>query len=269
MIGFTESDATNARTLSAAQINDFNRDGFLTPLPALDANEAFASRRYFTDLLESMRNMNDGRNAYAIMGYHNRCQGIWDLAMHPRILDYVEDLLGPDFVCWTTHYFCKLPGDERRVPWHQDATYWPVRPTDTVTVWLAIDDVSEDMGPMRFIPGSHRLGKVDWQPAKGAVALQQEIPDAERMGEPVDNLLRAGEISLHTSTLVHGSEPNMTDRRRCGLTLRYIPSSATVKAGAERVLNDAIPCQGHSGDWKRNSRPVGDDLRRIHDAYRD
>ena len=269
MIGFTESDPANARNLTPFQISDFNRDGFLSPLPALSQEEASASRLYFDELLSTMQGMKDGRNAYAIMGYHHRCQGIWDLAMHPTILGYVEDLLGSDFVCWTSHYFCKVPGDERRVPWHQDATYWPVRPTDTVTAWLAIDDVLEDMGPMRFIPGSHRLGKVDWQPAEGAVALQQEIPDAEQLGEPVDNLLRAGEISLHASTLVHGSLPNTTNRRRCGLTLRYIPSSATVKEGAERVLMDAVPCRGDSGDWRRNSRPEGEDLRMTHDAYRD
>ena len=269
MISFTESDPANARTLTSAQITNFNRDGFLAPLPALSDEETLESRRYFDQLLSTMKSMDDGRNAYAIMGYQNRCKGIWDLAMHPRILDYVEDLLGPDFVCWTTHYFCKIPGDERRVPWHQDATYWPVRPTDTVTAWLAIDDVTADMGPMRFIPGSHRLGKVDWHHAEGDVALQQEIPDAERFGEPVDDVLRAGEISLHTSTLVHGSEPNTSDRRRCGLTLRYIPSSATVKKGAEGTLAGAIPCRGDPGHWKRNSRPLDDDLTPIHSAYRD
>ena len=134
---------------------------------------------------------------------------------------------------------------------------------------LAIDDVTADMGPMRFIPGSHRLGKVDWRRAEGDVALQQEIPDAEGFGEPVDDVLRAGEISLHTSTLVHGSEPNTSDRRRCGLTLRYIPSSATVKEGAEGTLAGAIPCRGDPGRWKRNSRPLDDNLTPIHSAYRD
>ena len=273
-IDFEPATPERARTLTPAQVRSFNEQGYISPLPALTHEEADASRAYFDGLLESMNAMQDRRNAYAIMSYHNRCRGIYDLALHPRLLDYVEDLLGPDFVCWSSHYFCKLPGDPKRVPWHQDATYWPVRPTRTVTVWLAIDDVTPDNAPMRFLPGTHRLGRVDWKPATGEVALAQEIPDAEAqftksLGAPFDNVMRAGEISLHASTLVHGSEPNTSDTRRCGLTFRYLPSWCGAKPGAERVLGDAIVCRGDSGAWRRNPRPPGDDLTPIHNAYRD
>ena len=206
------------RTLDPTQIESFNECGFLSPLDALTPDEARNSRAGFDDLLDEMRRMRDGRNAYAIMGYHNRCRSIFDLAMHPVILDCVEDLIGADIVCWSSHYFCKLPDDPKRVPWHQDATYWPVRPTRTVTVWLAVDDVDEANAPMRFLPGSHRHGRIEWRRARGEVALQQEIPDAERYGAPFDNVMRAGQMSLHASTLVHGSEPNRSGRRRCGLT---------------------------------------------------
>ena len=152
-IAFYESDPARTKALTPEQVQRFNRDGFVRPLDALSDGEIGNARAYFESLLNRMQAMRDGRNSYALDGYHLRCKGIWDMAQHPRILDYVEDLLGPDFTCWSTHYFCKLGQDPKRVPWHQDATYWPVRPTMTVTVWLAIDDVDATNSPLQFMPG--------------------------------------------------------------------------------------------------------------------
>ena len=160
-IAFYPSAPARAKTLADTDVERFNERGFVRPLDVLTGTEVDAAREYFESLLARVRALKDGRNAYTLDGYHNRCRGIWDMARHPVILDYVEDLLGPDFVCWSSHYFCKLPGDPKRVPWHQDATYWPVRPTKTVTVWLAIDDVDEGNAPMQFLPGSHRLGEIE------------------------------------------------------------------------------------------------------------
>jgi ectoine hydroxylase-related dioxygenase (phytanoyl-CoA dioxygenase family) len=268
-IDFAPADPHQSKTLSSSHVAQFNEVGFISPLDALTADEANASRVYFEHLLEKIRAMKDRRNAYSIMMYHNRCKGIYDLALHPVILAYVEDLLGPDFLMWSSHYFCKEPGDPKRVPWHQDATYWPVRPTRTVTVWLAVDDVTPENAPIRFLPRSHRLGKVAWEPAEGETALGQEIKDISPYGVPYDNVMRAGQISIHASTLIHGSEPNLSGQRRCGLTLRYIPSWCGVNPGAERILDDAVTCRGDPGQWRVNARPSGDDVTRIHDAYRD
>ncbi len=268
-IAFYPADPTMATTLTAGQVRAFNEDGFISPIDALTAEEAEQSREYFDFLLAELARGNDRRNAYSIMGYQTRCKGIWDLAMHPRILACVEDLIGPDFVCWTSHYFCKMPEDKKRVPWHQDATYWPVRPTQTVTVWLAIDNVDSGNAPMRFLPGSHDLGKIPWEQAQGDVVLGQEIADVSAYRAPFENVLRAGQMSIHASTLIHGSDPNASTRRRCGLTLRYVPSSCGVTAGAERVLQEAIPSRGNPGAWHANARPDGDDLAPIHKHYRD
>ncbi len=258
------------RALATEQIASFNERGFLSPLDALSATEANESRRYFDGLLDDLRARDDGRNPYSIMGYQTRCRGIWDLAHHPRVLDYVEDLIGPDFVCWSTHFFCKLPGDMRPVPFHQDAGYWPIRPTKTVTAWLAIDDVGLDNAPVRFLAGSHRRGKLPWNRAKDPSILHQEIPDPDRYGEACDNVMRAGQISIHSGTVVHGSEGNSSGRRRCGLALRYVPSECTVVVDdAKHLLLDAAPGRGDTGVWKRNERPPADDLTMIHGFYRD
>ena len=282
-IGFQPSTPETATTLRPSDIERFNEDGFLRPLDALTQPEVDAARTYFESLLARVRALKDGRNAYTLDGYHNRCRGIWDMARHPAILDYVEDLLGADFVLWSSHYFCKLPGDPKRVPWHQDATYWPVRPTRTVTVWLAIDDVDEANAPMQFVPGSHRLGALAYGKAQGDAVLWQEVADVARFGEPVSNTLAAGQISIHASTLLHGSAANRSDRRRCGLALRYIPSSCGAIESADMrkrrglppgtlkhaVLRNAIVCRGDPGHWRRNPAPSGDDVTMIHRHYRD
>ncbi|MEM7020328.1 MAG: phytanoyl-CoA dioxygenase family protein [Pseudomonadota bacterium] len=269
MIEFFDADPAKAKTLTPDQVEKFNKDGYISPLDGLSQQATADSLTYFDSLLDRIRDMNDRRNAYSIMGYQNRCRGIWELAQTPLFLDYVEDLIGPDIICWSTHYFCKQPNDIKRVPWHQDATYWPVRPTKTVTIWLAIDDVTEENAPMRFLPGTHRGGKYDWKPATGEFVLAQEIEDAADYGEPFDNILKAGQLSIHASTLIHGSEPNHSDKRRCGLTFRYIPSDCGVKEGAERVLADGIVCRGKAGNWKRTERPPNDDISMIHNHYRD
>ena len=282
-IAFYPSPPRRATTLSPAEVRNFNDHGYLRPLDALSEAEVQAARAYFESLLARVRALKDGRNAYTLDGYHNRCRGIWDIAQHPVLLDYVEDLLGADFVCWSSHYFCKLPGDPKRVPWHQDATYWPVRPTKTVTVWLAIDDVDAGNSPMQFMPGSHRQGALEWQTATGDTVLLQEVQDIQRFGEAVQNTLRAGQVSIHTSTLLHGSEASVSGRRRCGLALRYVPADCTaielpsalnrrgLKPGTlrQRVLNNAVACRGDPGHWRSNPPPPGDDVTMIHRHYRD
>ena len=112
-IAFHPSPPERAKTLSSEQIRRFNANGFVRPLDALTADQVDSARAYFESLLSRMQAMQDGRNTYALDGYHLRCRGIWEMALHPKILDYVEDLLGPDFVCWSTHYFCKMGGDRK------------------------------------------------------------------------------------------------------------------------------------------------------------
>lgn len=255
-IAFFPSPPEQTKTLSQEQVERFNADGYLRPLPALTTAEVEARRACFDSLLARMQAMRDGRNAYALDGYHNRCRGIWELARTPVLLDYVEDLLGPNFVCWSTHFFCKLGSDAKRVPWHQDATYWPVRPTKTVTAGLAIDDMDADNAPLRFLSGSHRIGAVPWRKAEGDFVLHQEVPDVERFGEPAQNTLQAGQVSIHASTLIHGSAANRSNRRRCGLALRYIPSDCgAIGEHAQAVLDNAVPCRGDTGPWRRTEPP--------------
>ncbi len=187
---------------------------------------------------------------------------MYDLTTDGRILDYVQDLLGEDLVCWGTHFFVKMPGDGKRVAWHQDASFWPLTPSKTVTVWLAIDDADEANGAMQVIPGSHVQGQVAYEvsrPEENNV-LNQTVINPEVYGEPkVVLALKAGQMSLHTGWVLHGSEANDSNRRRCGLTLRFV--SADVRAPTGWNTNSII-CRGSdpSEHWVNLPRPDGEHI---------
>ena len=259
-LSFITVDNLQPKALTPAQVAHYNSHGYVMPLSIYSEAEALANRRYFDYLLAEMKAHNDGRDAYAINGYHVRCRGLWDIVMHPRILDYVEDLVGPNIIAWGSHFFCKLPHDPKHVPMHQDASYWPLSPARTVTVWLAIDDADSQNSAMQFIPGTHTLGHLAWKETDKPAVLGQEIPDIERLGQPVFDTLKAGAMSLHADMLAHGSGPNTSDRRRCGLTVRYCPPN--VRALNPSWARQSIVCRGAdaSGHWANNPRPDGEDL---------
>ena len=242
------------------QIYFYNENGYLKPFRIFSDEEIIKNRNYFDHLIQLLNEQNDGRDAYAINCYQARCEGIWDIAMDSRILDYVEDLIGPDIIAWASHYFCKIPHDRKIVPWHQDASYWPISPARTVTVWIAIDDADEDNAAMQFIPGTHKLGHLEWKKTDKSAVLHQEIPEITQYGKPVFVNLKAGEISLHADMMVHGSTPNTSNRRRCGLTIRYCPPE--VKSTDSNWAAEAIVCRGKDRyqHWVNNPRPQGNDL---------
>ena len=174
------------------------------PLKAYTPAEADKNRAYFDDLLAKMQAARSDLDAYAINGFQTYCAGLYDITMHPIILDHVQDILGPNFLSWGTHFFCKLAGDPRDVAWHQDASYWPFTPSRTVTVWLAIDDADIANSAMKFLPGTHNKGHLKWREADYAKSvLGQVIEDTDSMGEPVYDELKAGEFSLHADMLAH------------------------------------------------------------------
>ncbi|MEO0860481.1 MAG: phytanoyl-CoA dioxygenase family protein [Pseudomonadota bacterium] len=253
---FAPAIKRHGRRLTAEQIAHYNREGFVSGLNVFTAKDVDANRAYFDRLLASRP---DG--AYAINCYQGRAQGIWDLCTHPRILDLVEDIIGPNIICWASHFFCKVPGDPKPVPWHQDAIYWHLAPARTATVWLAIDDADQGNGAMRFLPRSHDKGALPVRSAGQDAVLGLETVGANALGAPISNTLRAGQVSLHADMLVHGSLPNRSNRRRCGLTLRYCPPEVrfTDEAWADRV--EAILCRGTgTPHWRHHPRPLGDDV---------
>ncbi|GIS70186.1 MAG: hypothetical protein CM1200mP9_10070 [Gammaproteobacteria bacterium] len=180
----------HAKTLSRAQVTQFNELGYISPLDALTPTEAIANRCYFDDLLARVKAYDDGRNAYSIMGYQNHCKGIWDLAQHPRIWTTLRIFLGFRFCLLVDPLLLQACKRIQAVLGTRTKPYWPVRPTKTVTAWLAIETLITPIPPCASFPKA--TVSADWNGERpGDFVLHQEIPDAQHYGKPYDNVLKA------------------------------------------------------------------------------
>ncbi len=244
--------------LTAEQIEQYNRVGYAAPFDAYSPDEIAELRTYFDTLMDAMGP--DG--AFGINCYQARLSGIWDIATDPRLLDYVEDIIGPNIICWATAILSKPAGSKKYVPWHQDASFWSLQPARTVTVWLAIDDADEENSAMLWIPGSHDKGHMPLEDTEGNSVFHIQTANADALGAPVVDELKAGQFSLHADMIVHGSRANHSDRRRCGLTLRYCPPEVRIIDDKWAAGVEAIICRGKdpSGYWKHHERPANNDI---------
>jgi len=245
---------SSPKVLTPAQIEQFNRDGYIKGIRVYSDAEITGIREYFDRLLAKV--VAAGGDSYSISSAHLKYGRVWDILTHRAIVACVKDLIGENVVGWGAHFFCKMPHDGKTVAWHQDASYWPLTPSRNVTAWLAIDDADVENACMRFVAGSHHHGAMTFRPSDPNEhnVLNQTIENVEQFGHFVDDCLKAGEISLHSDLLLHGSEANMSDRRRCALTLRY--AAADVRAHMDWNQKGVwVSGRDASGHWANRSRP--------------
>ena len=211
----------NTYHLSEAQKAFYQANGYLIGLPPIYTSEEM--QQINAELPNLLALLQPGETAKDIREWHETSLYLYDLCMNPKIHDLVEDILGPNFYLWASSFFIKEPYTKATVGWHQDAYYWPMKPHHSVTVWLAYDDVDEDNGGMKIIPGSHRAGLLQHKRQENTdsiLTLELESGTFQET-EAVQFKLKAGEVTLHDDRAVHGSPANPSSRRRAGLTMRY------------------------------------------------
>ena len=244
------------KLLSEADVERYDRDGYHFPIRVMPREKALAYRAkleaYEAGTGEPIQS-NMRHKVHLLFGWAN------ELVRHPTILDAVEDIIGPNILCWATNFFIKEANDPGFVSWHQDATYWGLQPNDVITAWLAMSDAPVESGAMKFVPGSHKWEQLPHKDTfhennllSRGQEIEVEVDDSQ--GEFVP--LQAGEISLHHVKLVHGSAPNSTDDRRIGLAIRYIPT--TVRQ--INMRDSAMLVRGHDeyGHFDPEPDPVHD-----------
>jgi len=252
--GMTPS-AAPAGGLDTAARARFAADGFLAPLDAITPAAAAAYRRRLEARLEP-----DG-HAGARLRNSPHLVLAWasDLAHHPRILDAVESLLGPDLLLWRSTLFVKPPGDDGDVAWHQDTIYWDIVGGGVVTAWVALTDSDAGNGAVQVAAATHDAGIFPHALAadqhnrlvRGRVAAP---PAAAR----VESLtLRAGQFSLHHGWLLHASPANRSTRMRAGLALRYI--TPDLRQRGLRVSARLVRGVDRFGHYDLEPRPRRDD----------
>ncbi len=165
--------------------------------------------------------------------HHNLMIGdpFWHrLVSDPRLLDLAEVFIGPNVALFATHYIAKAPKTGRPVLWHQDGSYWPLKPVEVTTIWLACSSSTRENGCMRVIPGTQNLDLQEMKPNNEVDSVLHSEIDASFVDDTnaVDFELAPGDVSIHNPRIVHGSNANTSDLWRIGLTIRYIPTSTEI-----------------------------------------
>jgi len=212
------------KVLTQAEITQYRKEGYLSPLSVLDA-EQVAVHRVSLETFETAQGEPIGgahRNKS-----HLLFKWIDDLMRDQVILDAVEDLIGGDLLCWNTLFWVKEAGSEKFVSWHQDLRYWGLDTSDLVTVWLALSPATTASGCMRVLPQSHigeLLPHADEFQEDNMLTRGQEISVEVDESLAVEMPLQSGQASLHNGRLAHASGPNRSADRRIGLSLHYAPT---------------------------------------------
>jgi non-heme Fe2+,alpha-ketoglutarate-dependent halogenase len=222
------------KLLSDAQLEVYRRDGFLCPIGALTPAEAARYR----DRLEAAEAAAGG----SLPGpYRHKPHLVYtwaqELICEPRILDAVEDVIGPDILAWESVFFIKEPHTDDFISWHQDITYWGLEAEgDVVTAWVALSPSTTESGCMRVVPGTHRREVVPHADTFGQhnmLSRGQEIAVEVDEAHAVDLVLQPGQMSLHHVKIFHGSRPNRARDRRIGFAIRYLPPQVHPEVGAD------------------------------------
>ena len=242
---------TTCSGLNERQKACYEENGYLFPLRVLDAEETERYRRCFIEhrsrISERLRTLPPRQQYHVYSETHTFLRWAYELAAHPRVLDAVEDVLGPDLLIWNTRWFAKLPGEKMYIAWHQDAAYWGLHPPKVTTAWIALSESTAENGAMRMIPGSQKkplLPQRDTYAPDNALSRGQEIAVEVNEDEAVDVTLRPGEMSLHHIGIVHGSGVNRSGKPRIGIAVRFVTPEVK-QDGPEKQV--AILVRGRDG----------------------
>ena len=211
--------------LSDQQINFYNQKGYVAPIDVISKKEANEIRQEIEIIEKKWPNALEGigRNyVHLISPILNK------VCINNKILDAVESIIGKNILICGTTLFIKNPDKKDFVSFHQDAKYIGLEPHNWVTAWIAVTDSNEKNGCMRMWTGSH----------KGDIKNHEQKFDEDNLltrGQTIENVpieetdlvvLKAGQMSLHHPTIVHGSSLNKSNDRRIGFVIQsYIGSN--------------------------------------------
>lgn len=165
--------------------------------------------------------------------------GIRRFSQHPRLAQVARALVGADAIrLWHDHLLVKMPGDNKPTAWHQDLPYWPHNVNEQLSCWIALQDVDERNGCMGFVPGSHKLGKLEAINLTNAQDIFSMVPGRQpEEFQPVWVPLKAGSVTFHHGLTFHGAGYNHSDKPRLAFVIIYMPEG-TLYTGKSHIVTD-------------------------------
>lgn len=251
-------NTVHLKSLTTTQVAQFREHGYLSPVSVLSAREAREARVQ----VEAIEAQHGGKwPRHLSLKSHLVYTFLDRIVHHPALLDAVEDVLGPDILCWSSRWFIKDKNDGGFVSWHQDVPYWGIDVGENiVTAWVAISPATRANGCMKVIPRSHRSLVPHKEGVSNNLLLRgQEVAVAVDESRAVYMELEAGQMSLHHGLMFHGSEESHVDERRIGFAIRYIPTRVKPVDGLPRdsvQLARGVDRYGHFGLETRPQRDL-------------
>jgi len=281
----TLGDTSMGKVLSAESVESYRRDGFLPPIGIFRPAEARMLRGHF-EAFEAEHGKVFSENRAAVgsaftgsyrFKSHLLMKWLADVIRHPKILDAVEDLIGPDILAFASKFWIKGGDDGAFVSWHQDSAYFGCDPHDMVTCWLALTPANKENGCMRAMPGSHEIGHDHDESYENAPGLApgekknmlgrgQNIPGLDE-SKAVHMELEQGQFSIHKERTAHASFPNNSGKIRIGYSFFLIPPH--VKSVLERRPATLVRGVDEHGHYDPEPAPDGDATEAAMAAHRD
>jgi non-haem Fe2+, alpha-ketoglutarate-dependent halogenase len=253
------------KMLSTAQVEQYRDEGFISPIRVMSEAAAGEYRRRLEEFEAT-----SGGPLGGDLRHKSHLLFTWlaELVRQDRIVDAIEDLYGPDLLCWSTNFFIKEKANPAFVSWHQDSTYWGLSKPDVVSAWIAFSPAHGGNGAMQVIPSTHKTDQIphrDTFDKHNLLTRGQEVAVDVDESKAVTITLAPGEMSLHHVRLVHGSPPNTSDDRRIGFAIRYVPTSVSQVAGEDSAtLVRGTDRFGHFELEPRPSRDLDPTLVALH-----
>ena len=248
-------------SLSAEQIARYQRDGYLFPIDCLAPDEV----RHYRGCLQAFeRQQGDtfGRLPHLVRSKSHLLFTWMDaLVRHPKVLDAVESIIGPNILIYHLTSWLKEPHEPSHVSWHQDGTYFGLEPAEQITAWISLTDSTPEMGCIKILPGTHVLGQKphdDTSIPGNLLSRGQTIRHKLDYDNYVMMPLKAGQVSLHHTHIVHCSDPNRSDQRRIGIGVSYIPTHCRLVNEGARVTAALVRGRDEYGNFDSEPRPAGD-----------
>jgi len=241
----------------------FHRDGVVWPVPIVSESDALAHRKALEDAEAQIGPL------HYINKIHTVLASAYELVTAPTVLDFVEEILGPDILLYNSNYIIKEPGSDAYIAWHQDLTYWGLADDEAqISMWLALAPATSESGCMVMLPGTHHDGRAEHveRPGDGNLLLlgqQIEVVD-DSIG--VASELGPGEASFHHGWTIHRSAVNVSNDRRIGLNVQYVAPHNRQDGPAHTAT--LVRGEDRFGYYDNERSPVGSfDLERAQELF--
>ena len=223
--------------LSQEQLDFFAQNGYLRYGALLKSDEIEVLRREYDETFrqavegnkfanlaidhgaDSKSKAEAPKKMFQMINMCERNMAFRKLLYDTRILDIVQDMIGPNIMLFHDQALFKPAKHGGPVFWHQDNAYWKCRPANLVSCWLTLDDVERENGAMQVIPGSH-LRPVWHNKSEHTNALLKIEGIEEEKAVVVD--LPAGGVMFHHCQTLHHTNPNTTPRQRRAFAIHFM-----------------------------------------------